>query len=75
MMIRYFFDVVYDGGEHLDLKGQRFSDVKAAKAHAAMIARLLTQEGDNYAGCSVCITDEGGHELHRVFVEEPTTIN
>jgi hypothetical protein len=57
-------DIIYQGGEYMDAKGQHFLDLKGAKAYAARIARDLGQEG-GYVG-SVCIADEQGNELDRV---------
>jgi hypothetical protein len=52
------------GRDYMDWKGQHFFDLKAAKAHAAKIARKLAQNGSLYVGGSVCIADEHGEELH-----------
>jgi hypothetical protein len=67
-MNRYFFDVVFDGRDHVDWKGQHFLDLKAAKAHAAKMARELAQYDPVYVGGSVCIADEHGEELHRSLI-------
>jgi hypothetical protein len=67
-MNRYFFEVVCEGREHIDWKGNHFSDLKAAKAHAAKIARELVQVSSDNVSCSVCIADEHGNELDRVSI-------
>ena len=73
-MTRYFFDVVRDGHDYVDWKGQHFLDLKAAKAHAAKIARELAQEDRVYVSGSVCIADEHGEELHRLLIAADVTI-
>jgi hypothetical protein len=67
-MTRYFFDVVRDGHDYVDWKGQHFLDLKAAKAHAAKIARELAQDDRVYVGGSVCVADEHREELHSALI-------
>jgi hypothetical protein len=68
-MNRYFFDVVCEGREYIDWKGNHFLDLKAAKAHAAKIALELVQGSSDNVNCSVCITDEQGNELDCVSIK------
>jgi hypothetical protein len=66
-MNRYFFPVAYEGGVYTDESGQYFQDLESARVRAATIAGELGRNG-NYVGCSVCIVDERGEELHRVSI-------
>jgi hypothetical protein len=67
-MSRYFFHIVGDDREYRDDHGLGFDSLQDAAAHAAKIAAELTQDGDQYRGFAVSVTDEGGHELKRVTV-------
>jgi hypothetical protein len=62
-MSRYFFHVLCHEGVYVDEHGEDVSDLKAAKARAAAIARKLAEDG--WVG-SVCIFDEEGNQLDYV---------
>jgi hypothetical protein len=72
-MTRYFFDITFKGRDYRDWKGRHFLDLKAAKAHAAKIARELAQNSSLYLGGSICIADEHGEELHRALIGDDVT--
>ena len=74
-MNRYFFDVVCEGREYIDWKGNHFLDLKAAKDHAAKIARELVQVSSDNVSCSVCIADEHGIAGPRWPSGRPTTVD
>jgi hypothetical protein len=65
-MNRYFFHVAGPRGMYMDESGQYFQDLESARARAATIAGELAH--GSYVGCSVCIVDERGEELHRVSI-------
>jgi hypothetical protein len=67
---RYFFHLVgSDRGEFRDEKGQRFDTLEDAAANAAKIADELAQDGDQYWGSTVTVTDESNNELMRIPVK------
>jgi hypothetical protein len=66
-MNRYFFPVAHKSGVYTDESGQYFHDLESARVRAATIAGELARDG-SYVGCSVCIVDERGEELHRVSI-------
>jgi hypothetical protein len=68
-MSRYFFHVVGGDREYRDDSGLRFDSSQDAAAHAAKIAAELAQDGDQYGGFAVAVTDEDDRELKRVFVK------
>jgi hypothetical protein len=68
-MSRYFFHVVGGDRKYRDDNGLRFDSSQDAAAHAAKIAAELAQDGDQYRGFAVAVTDEDDRELKRVFVK------
>jgi hypothetical protein len=68
-MSRYFFHVVRGDRKYRDDNGLCFDSSQDAAAHAAKIAAELAQEGDQYLGFAVAVTDEDDRELQRVFVQ------
>jgi hypothetical protein len=69
-MSRYFFHVVGNGDvEFVDEDGERFDAQQDAAAYAEKIAAELAQDGDDYRGSSVSVSDEDGNELMQVAVK------
>jgi hypothetical protein len=68
-MNRYFFHVVGSDGKFRDENGQTFDTLQDAAAHAAKIAGELAQDGDQYRGFAVSVTNENDHELERITVK------
>jgi hypothetical protein len=66
-MNRYFFHVVCPRGVYMDDDGRHFSDLRGTNAYAARVASELAQS-PTCVGCSICIVDERGKELDRVWI-------
>jgi hypothetical protein len=65
-MAYYFFPIRCENLSIDDAQWQRFSTLAEAKAHAAVIAGELAQEGKTYQYCTVCVVTETGQEVARV---------
>lgn len=68
-MNRYFFHVVGGERKYRDDSGLRFGSLQDATAHAVKIASELANDGDQYRGFAISVTDEDDHELKRVPIE------
>jgi hypothetical protein len=66
----YFFHVVGNRDvEFRDDDGERFDALPDAVAYAAKIAAELAQDGDDYRGSAISVSDEYGNELMQVTVK------
>ena len=65
-MSRYSFHVVGGDTTFRDENGVTFVASQDAVARATTIAAELAQDGDQYRGFSVIVTDEDGNEVSRV---------
>jgi hypothetical protein len=65
-MAHYFFPIRCKNLSIDDAQGQRFSTLDEAKAHAAVIAGELAQDGKAYQDCAVCVLNETGQEVARL---------
>jgi hypothetical protein len=68
-MAKYFFPVRCENLSIDDERGQQFSTLDDARAHTAIIAGQLAQDGKAYQGCAVCVLDEIGEELAKVPID------
>jgi hypothetical protein len=68
-MPRYFFPVRCENLSIDDERGQEFSTLDAATAHAAVVAGELARDGRVYEDCTVCVVDETGAEVARVAID------
>jgi hypothetical protein len=67
-MVQYLFHVMGDGRVYRDEVGRWFDGVEDAKEHAVVIARELAMDSETYWGFAVCVVDDLGNEVTRVWV-------